>query len=189
MKKLLAAVITAALALTAFTAVCSAAPSPEKNEGVIASVTAKDKDNANVEVEVKNVSNDTAAFDSVIKDLQKDNSKLKVSDHKEISVKNNASANFPVTVEFKVTGVKDGTKAYILLKKADGTVTKLETTVSAGLVKGVFAEFGEFVLLTDVDNAGSGTSPKTGDVATTAMLAMLVLSAGAAFVSVKKIRA
>lgn len=189
MKKLLAAVITAALALTAFTAVCSAAPSHEKNEGVIASVTAKDKDNANVEVEVKNVSNDTAAFDSVIKDLQKDNSKLKVSDHKEISVKNNASANFPVTVEFKVTGVKDGTKAYILLKKADGTVTKLETTVSAGLVKGVFAEFGEFVLLTDVDNAGSGTSPKTGDVATTAMLAMLVLSAGAAFVSVKKIRA
>ena len=57
------------------------------------------------------------------------------------------------------------------------------------MVKGVFAEFGEFVLLTDVDNAGSGTSPKTGDVATTAMLAMLVLSAGAAFVSVKKIKA
>ena len=170
MKKLLAAVITAALALTAFTAVCSAAPSPEKNEGIIVSATAKDKDNATVEVELKNVSNDTAAFDSVIKDLQKDNSKLKVSDHKEISVKNNASANFPVTVEFKVNGVKDGTKAYILLKS-------------------VFAEFGEFVLLTDVDNAGSGTSPKTGDVATTAMLAMLVLSAGAAFVSVKKIKA
>ena len=189
MKKLLAAVITVALALTAFTAVCSAAPSPEKNEGIIVSATAKDKDNATVDVELKNVSNDTTAFDSVIKDLQKDNSKLKVSDHKEISAKNNASANFPVTVEFKVNGVKDGTKAYILLKKADGTVTKLETTVSAGLVKGVFAEFGEFVLLTDVDNAGSGTSPKTGDVATTAMLAMLVLSAGAAFVSVKKIKA
>ena len=85
-------------------------------------------------------------------------------------------------------GFPDDTDIHFI-GKADGTVAKVETTVSAGLVKGVFAEFGEFVLLTDVDNAGSGTSPKTGDVATTAMLAMLVLSAGAAFVSVKKIKA
>ena len=58
------------------------------------------------------------------------------------------------------------------------------------MVKGVFAEFGEIVLLTDVAaSEATGTSPKTGDTSTPIALAVLALSVGAAVVSVKKIKA
>ncbi|MBQ2286077.1 MAG: LPXTG cell wall anchor domain-containing protein [Clostridia bacterium] len=190
MKKLLATVITLALALTAFTATVSAAPSPEKEQGTVTVATAKDADNNDVSIKLESATGSTVAFDSMIADLQKENKDLKVTDHKIISAENNSAVKFPVTVEFKVPGVKDNTKAVMLLKKADGTVVKIEATVLNGVVKGVFAEFGEIVLLTDVAaSEATGTSPKTGDTSTPIALAVLALSVGAAVVSVKKIKA
>lgn len=189
MKKLLATVITLALALTAFVATVSAAPSPEKEQGTITAATAKDADNNDVSIKVQSATGNTAAFDSVIAELQKENKDLKIADHKVIGA-DNGTVKFPATVEFKVPGVKDNTKAVLLLKKADGTVVKIETTVLNGIVKGVFAEFGEVVLLTDIAaSEPSGTSPKTGDTSSPIALAVLALSVGAAVVSVKKIKA
>lgn len=190
MKKLLATVITLALALTAFAATVSAAPSPEKEQGTVKTVTAKDADNKDISIKLENATGNTAAFDSVITDLQKENKNLKVADHKIIGAADSSTVKFPVTVEFSVPGVKDSTKAVLLLKKADGTVVKIETTVLNGIVKGVFAEFGEVVLLTDVAaSEPNGTSPKTGDTSSPIALAVLALSVGAAVVSVKKIKA
>lgn len=191
MKKILATVITLALAITAFAATVSAAPSPEKEQGTVTTVTAKDADNKDVSIKLENATGTTAVFDSMISELQKENANLKVSDHKIISAADSTAVKFPITVEFSVPGVKDNTKAVLLLKKADGTVVKVEATVLNGIVKGVFAEFGEVVLLTDVAAASTatGTSPKTGDTSAPIALAVLALSLGTAFVSVKKIKA
>lgn len=190
MKKLLATVITLALALTAFVATVSAAPSPEKEQGTVTTVTAKDAGNKDISIKLENATGNTAAFDGVITDLQKENKNLKVADHKIISAADSSTVKFPVTVEFSVPGVKENTKAILLLKKADGTVVKIETTVLNGIVKGAFAEFGEVILLTDVAaSEPNGTSPKTGDTSSPIALAVLALSVGAAVVSVKKIKA
>lgn len=191
MKKILATVITLALAITAFAATVSAAPSPEKEQGTVTTATAKDADNKDVSIKLENATGTTVVFDSMISELQKENANLKVSDHKIISAADSTAVKFPITVEFSVPGVKDNTKAVLLLKKTDGTVVKVEATVLNGIVKGVFAEFGEVVLLTDVAAASTatGTSPKTGDTSAPIALAVLALSLGTAFVSVKKIKA
>ena len=197
MKKVLAFLLTAILAVTAITAV-AATPSPEKLSGVIVSVSAKDTAGKSFNVLVKNTSTDQKVYTDAFEALKKESgADLKIVDNKAIVLEGAASIDSPLTVEFTVPGVKATSKVYILFKNSAGEIVKLAATAGDGKVTATFTELGEFVLVTDAETvteitaaAGKGetTSDKTADNATPIVFAILAVSAVAALVSVKKIR-
>ena len=203
MKKVLAFLLTAILAVTALTA--AAAPSPEKLSGVIISVSAKDNAGKMVSVKINSPKAEISAFDNAFTELKKEaGSDIKTVDHKQIVVEGDASEAAPVTVELSVPGVKASSKAYVLIKNSAGNIVKLAATVAEGKVTIKLTESGEFdfVLVTDAQTVASITeaqattegseeetkSPQTSDNATPVMVALFAAAALAAFVSVKKIR-
>lgn len=210
MKKVLAFLLTAIFAVTAFTA-AAATPSPEKLSGVIVSVSAKDNVGKSFNVAVKPTAVDQAVYTDAFENLKKETgTDLKIVDQKKLVLEGDATIDSPLTVELSVPGVKASSKVYILFKNAAGEVVKLAATAGDGKVIATFTELGEFVLVTDtqtvsdITNAstpstpsastdGDGAkeeekSPQTGDNATPIAIALLAVSVVAAVVSVKKIR-
>ena len=146
MKKVLAFLLTAMLAVTALTA--TAAPSPEKSSGVIVSVSAKDTAGKSYNVEVKPSTVDQSVYNDAFAAFKQENgSDFKIVDQKKLE--GNVSAGSPLTVELSVPGVKATSKVYILLKKSNGEIVKLDATAGTGKVTATFTELGEFVLITD----------------------------------------
>lgn len=193
MKKVLAFLLTAMLAVTALTA--TAAPSPEKSSGVIVSVSAKDTAGKSYNVEVKPSTVDQSVYNDAFAAFKQENgSDFKIVDQKKLE--GNISAGSPLTVELSVPGVKATSKVYILLKKSNGEVVKLDATAGTGKVTATFTELGEFVLITDAQTdadiiaaAKDDTkSPQTSDNATPVMVALFAVAAVLGVVSVKKIR-
>lgn len=208
MKKVLAFLLTAILAVTAFTA-AAATPSPEKLSGVIVSVSAKNNTGKSFNVSVKPAEVEQTVYTSAFEDLKKEaGTELKIVDQKKLVLEGGATIDSPLTVELSVPGVKASSKVYILFKNAAGEVVKLAATAGDGKVTATFTEIGEFVLVTDaqtvsdITNASTPSapststdgakeeekSPQTGDNATPIAIALLAVSAVAAVVSVKKIR-
>ena len=193
MKKVLAFLLTAMLAVTALTA--TAAPSPEKSSGVIVSVSAKDTAGKSYNVEVKPSTVDQSVYNDAFAAFKQENgSDFKIVDQKKLE--GNVSAGSPLTVELSVPGVKATSKVYILLKKSNGEIVKLDATAGTGKVTATFTELGEFVLITDaqtdadiIEAAKDDTkSPQTSDNATPVMVALFAVAAVLGVVSVKKIR-
>lgn len=193
MKKVLAFLLTAMLAVTALTA--TAAPSPEKSSGVIVSVSAKDTAGKSYNVEVKPSTVDQSVYNDAFAAFKQENgSDFKIVDQKKLE--GNISAGSPLTVELSVPGVKATSKVYILLKKSNGEIVKLDATAGTGKVTATFTELGEFVLITDAQTdadiiaaAKDDTkSPQTSDNATPVMVALFAVAAVLGVVSVKKIR-
>ena len=193
MKKVLAFLLTAMLAVTALTA--TAAPSPEKSSGVIVSVSAKDTAGKSYNVEVKPSTVDQSVYNDAFAAFKQENgSDFKIVDQKKLE--GNVSAGSPLTVELSVPGVKATSKVYILLKKSNGEIVKLDATAGTGKVTATFTELGEFVLITDAQTdadiiaaAKDDTeSPQTSDNATPVMVALFAVAAVLGVVSVKKIR-
>lgn len=193
MKKVLAFLLTAMLAVTALTA--TAAPSPEKSSGVIVSVSAKDTAGKSYNVEVKPSTVDQSVYNDAFAAFKQENgSDFKIVDQKKLE--GNISAGSPLTVELSVPGVKATSKVYILLKKSNGEIVKLDATAGTGKVTATFTELGEFVLITDaqtdadiIEAAKDDTkSPQTSDNATPVMVALFAVAAVLGVVSVKKIR-
>lgn len=206
MKKVLAFLLTAILAVTALTA--AAAPSPEKLSGVIVSVSAKDNAGKSVSVKINLPKAEESVFDDALTALKQEaGNDVKIVDQKQIVVEGDASEAAPVTVELSVPGVKASSKVYVLLKNSAGKVVKLAATVTEGKVTVKLTESGEFdfVLVTDAQTVTSITeaqgttsttegskeetkSPQTSDNATPVMVALFAVAALAGIVSVKKIR-
>ena len=193
MKKVLAFLLTAILAVTALTA--TAAPSPEKSSGVIVSVSAKDTAGKSYNVEVKPSTVDQSVYNDAFAAFKQENgSDFKIVDQKKLE--GNICAGSPLTGELSVPGVKATSKVYILLKKSNGEIVKLDATAGTGKVTATFTELGEFVLITDAQTdadiiaaAKDDTkSPQTSDNATPVMVALFAVAAVLGVVSVKKIR-
>lgn len=199
MKKILAFVFTAALAVTTFaTAAFAADSSPEKPEGVITAVTAVDKDGNKVEIELAEPSGSVSDFDSALAELkQTAGDDLKVIDFKAIRARSGESLNFPLDVEFRIPGIKATSNGYILFKDNAGDIEQLDAVMGDGTVKVTVKEEGEFVFVadsgtvTDIGSAGSGevTSPVTGDNTLPVMSVMLLAACAAGAFAVKKIKA
>ena len=184
MKKVFSIVLTLALAVTAFATVASAADSPEKVTGIITAVSS-----SGATVSVKNTTTADSVFDEALNALKKDNSALKIVDKKTLSVSGN-NVTYPLSVDFTVSGLNASGKVYLLVKKADGTVATVEATVNGNKLTAAVPAAGEIALVAATSGSTStGTSPKTADTAAPIALAVLALCAGAAFVSVKKIKA
>lgn len=194
MKKVLAVLLTAILAFTALT-VAAENPSPEKNTGVITSVTGKDKNGSTVELAVEPTQIQQTVYTKAMDDLKKEvgDNNLKIVDQKQLVLKSGKNPTFPVTVEFKVPGVKPTSKVYILFSPAaTNDVIKLDATAGTNKVTATFNQLGEFVIVTDAktvsDIEEAGKSHQTSDKATPVVFALFAVAALAAVVSVKKIR-
>ena len=126
MKKVLAFLLTAILAFTALT-VAAESPSPEKNTGVITSVTAKDKSGSTIELSVEPTKIQQTVYTKALDDLKKEvgDNNLKIVDQKQLVLKTGENPTFPVTVELKVPGVKPTSKVYILFSPAATQTTGL----------------------------------------------------------------
>lgn len=195
MKKVLAFLLTAIMAVTAFTAV-AATPSPEKLSGVIVSASAKDSAGKGFKVAIKPTAVAESVYNNALTELKtSEGTDLKIVDQKQIVLEGSGNPTFPMTVELSVPGVKTSSKVFVLFKNNAGEVTKLAATAGNGKVTATFNELGEFVLVTDAQTVTDITaakddtkSPQTSDTATPIVFALLAVSAIAAVVSVKKIR-
>lgn len=195
MKKVLAFLLTAIMAVTAFTAV-AATPSPEKLSGVIVSASAKDSAGKGFKVAIKPTAVAESVYNNALTELKtSEGTDLKIVDQKQIVLESSGNPTFPMTVELSVPGVKTSSKVFVLFKNNAGEVTKLAATAGNGKVTATFNELGEFVLVTDAQTVTDITaakddtkSPQTSDTATPIVFALLAVSAIAAVVSVKKIR-
>ena len=199
MKKILAFVFTVALAVTAFaTTALAADDSPQKPEGVITAVTAVDADGNRVDIELAEPSGSVSDFDSALAELkQTTGNDLKIIDFKAIRARAGVPMNFPIDVEFKISGIKASSKGYILFKDKSGDIEKLDAVMGDGTVKVTVKEEGEFVFVadsgtvTDIGSAGSGdvTSPVTGDNTLPVMSVMIIAAGAVGIFAVKKIKA
>lgn len=195
MKKVLAFLLTAIMAVTAFTAV-AATPSPEKLSGVIVSASAKDSAGKGFKVAIKPTAVAELVYNNALTELKtSEGTDLKIVDQKQIVLEGSGNPTFPMTVELSVPGVKTSSKVFVLFKNNAGEVVKLAATAGNGKVTATFNELGEFVLVTDAQTVTDITaakddtkSPQTSDTATPIVFALLAVSAIAAVVSVKKIR-
>ena len=107
MKKVLAVLLTAILAVSALT-VAATSVSPEKSSGVIVSVSGKDADGNVLKLAVESTkigqSTYTKALDNLKKEVGDDN--LKIVDQKQLVFKEGKDPKFPLTVDLSVPGVK-----------------------------------------------------------------------------------
>lgn len=196
MKKTLALLLTIILTFTCFTIAASAANSPEI-DGVVTSATAVDAQNKKSDIKLEKLSGGIqSGFTTALGSLKTETSKdLKIVDQRKLVVSGNPT--FPVTVTFNVLGVNANSTGYILIKKADGTVEKVQATMGKGTMTVKFDSAVEFAVVVDADTAAAivaankeGTSDKTSDNnAASVALLLVFVSVLAAGYSIKKIRA
>lgn len=198
MKKTLAILLTVVMAFTCLSTFASAATDSPEAKGVIASATAKDKDNKEVKITISPAKS-TVDFSSSLAILKTDANKndLKVVDQREVTAP--AGTVFPITITFNVIGVTSNSVAYFLHKKADGTVEQIKAITGKDTMTGTFNSLSPVALVVDNSTAAAvevaattsdATSPKTAsDVATPIAMALVCACAVIAGISVKKIKA
>ena len=140
MKKVLAVLLTAILAVSALT-VAATSVSPEKSSGVIVSVSGKDADGNALKLAVESTkieqSTYTKALDNLKKEVGDDN--LKIVDQKQLVLKEGSNPKFPLTVELNVPGVKPTSKVYVLFKAFENQAEGLSNAAADGEVIGLSA--------------------------------------------------
>ena len=138
MKKVLAFLLTAIFAVTAFTAVAET-PSPEKSSGVIVSVSGKDADGSSLKLAVESTkiaqTTYTQALDNLKKEVGDDN--LKIVDQKRLVLKEGKDPKFPLTVDLNVPGVKPTSKVFVLFKADANQAEGLSNAAADGEVIGL----------------------------------------------------
>ena len=206
MKKCLVVLMVLVLAMGAFSLCAFAEDSPEG--GLISeTATGVDANGNNVQVKIVDaVSKDITPFEKEFNKIKKKNGSMEILDHVDIEAVGDVSLlTFPITLTIPVSGATVGTKGYFLLKKADGTIVKIEATMGNGTATATFPELGEVVFVSDMrskssdigepDNGkkgdesgkkGSKTSDKTGDN-TVPFVAVIMISSLALGVSAKKL--
>lgn len=201
MKKRVMALICAAL-LVGSMSMTAFATNPSVQAGIVTGIDkVVDKDNATVasgKIVVETITDDHEHDDerdyikdeaNMKKELERLNAYeagMKVLDVKNVKVEGDASAvKFPVTITFKVNGIKAGDKV-ILLHYVDEKTgwEKLDTTTGEGTVTATFNSFSPVAFIKVAD----AESPKTGEpmMAMVAIAAIVIGAAGVVVTSKKR---
>ena len=141
MKKVLAVLLTAILAVSALT-VAATSVSPEKSSGVIVSVTGEDADGSALELAVEPTKIDQDVYTNALENLKKEvnDDNLKIVDQKQLVFKEGKDPKFPLTVDLSVPGVKPTSKVYVLFKAFENQAEGLSATAADGEVIGLSAK-------------------------------------------------
>ena len=158
MKKCLVVLMVFVLAVAAFSTVVSAAPSPE---GGMISETATGVDSNGNPVHIKIVDakeRPVTPFEPEFNKLKSKDGSLDILSHVELIADGDVSQiKFPIKINIPVSGATAGSKGYFLLRKADGTVVKLDATMGDGVATATFPELGEVVFVSDMNAEDIGT--------------------------------
>lgn len=140
MKKVLAVLLTAILAVTALTAVAET-PSPEKLSGVIVSVSGKDANGDALKLAVEPTKIEQTAYTKALDNLKKEvgDDSLKIVDQKQLVLKEGTDPKFPLTVDLNVPGIKPTSKVYVLFKADENKAEGLSNKAADGEVIGLSA--------------------------------------------------
>lgn len=205
MKKLVAvlcaAVMTVGMAVNVF-----AAPSPSVSGVVTAVESAKDADGNAVDIKMETVSEAEAEqhfteeekaavaeikeskekFEAIAKEALGDKFKegMELVDIRNLYVPEGANVTFPLTITVKVTGVTE-TSTVAVLHYTNGAWEDVKATAGNGTVTFTVNSLSPFAFIVDANtakNAGSTTSPATGEANTMVWVAIVAVAAAAGMV-------
>ena len=205
MKKLVAvlcaAVMTAGMAVNVF-----AAPSPSVSGVVTAVESAKDADGNAVDIKIETVSEaeadqhfteeeKTAAaeikeskekFEAIAKEALGDKFEegMELVDIRNLYVPEGANVTFPLTITVKVTGVTEASKVAVLYY-TNGKWEAVNAVAGNGTITFTVNSLSPFAFIVDANtakNAGSITSPATGEANTMVWVAIVAVAAAAGMV-------
>ncbi len=204
MKKLVAvlcaAVMTVGMAVNVF-----AAPSPSVSGTVTAIESATDANGNAVEIKIETVSEAEAEqhfteeektavadvkenFETIAKKVlgEKFEDGMKLVDIRNLYVPEGANVTFPLTLTVKVTGVtKDSTVAVLHYNAETKTWEDVNATAGDGTITFTVNSLSPFAFIVDANtakNAGSTTSPATGEANTMTWVAIVAVAAAAGMV-------
>jgi len=204
MKKLVAvlcaAVMTVGMAVNVF-----AAPSPSVSGTVTAIESATDVNGNAVEIKIETVSEAEAEqhfteeektavadvkenFETIAKKVlgEKFEDGMKLVDIRNLYVPEGANVTFPLTLTVKVTGVtKDSTVAVLHYNAETKTWEDVNATAGDGTITFTVNSLSPFAFIVDANtakNAGSTTSPATGEANTMTWVAIVAVAAAAGMV-------
>ena len=204
MKKLVAvlcaAVMTVGMAVNVF-----AAPSPSVSGTVTAIESATDANGNAVEIKIETVSEAEAEqhfteeektavadvkenFETIAKKVlgEKFEDGMKLVDIRNLYVPEGANVTFPLTLTVKVTGVtKDSTVAVLHDNAETKTWEDVNATAGDGTITFTVNSLSPFAFIVDANtakNAGSTTSPATGEANTMTWVAIVAVAAVAGMV-------
>lgn len=204
MKKLVAvlcaAVMTVGMAVNVF-----AAPSPSVSGTVTAIESATDANGNAVEIKIETVSEAEAEqhfteeektavadvkenFETIAKKVlgEKFEDGMKLVDIRNLYVPEGANVTFPLTLTVKVTGVtKDSTVAVLHYNAETKTWEDVNATAGDGTITFTVNSLSPFAFIVDANtakNAGSTTSPATGEANTMTWVAIAAVAAVAGMV-------
>lgn len=203
MKKLVAvlcaAVMTVGMAVNVF-----AAPSPSVSGTVTAIESATDANGNAVEIKIETVSEAEAEhfteeektavadvkenFETIAKKVlgEKFEDGMKLVDIRNLYVPEGANVTFPLTLTVKVTGVtKDSTVAVLHYNAETKTWEDVNATAGDGTITFTVNSLSPFAFIVDANtakNAGSTTSPATGEANTMTWVAIVAVAAVAGMV-------
>ena len=142
MKKVLAVLLTAILAVSTMTVAATSVSSPEKSKGVIVSVSAKDANGSTLKLAVEPTKIEQTVYTNALESLQKEtgDENLKIVDQKQLVLKEGENPKFPLTVEMNVPGVKPTSKVYVLFKAFENQAEGLSNKAADGEVIGLSAK-------------------------------------------------
>ncbi len=205
MKKLVAvlcaAVMTVGMAVNVF-----AAPSPSVSGVVTAVESAKDADGNAVDIKMETVSEAEAEqhfteeekaavakikeskekFEAIAKEALGDKFEegMELVDIRNLYVPEGANVTFPLTITVKVTGVTE-TSTVAVLHYTNGAWEDVKATAGNGTVTFTVNSLSPFAFIVDANtakNAGSTTSPATGEANTMVWVAIVAVAAAAGMV-------
>lgn len=205
MKKLVAvlcaAVMTVGMAVNVF-----AAPSPSVSGVVTAVVSAKDADGNAVDIKIETVSEAEAdqhfteeektavaeikeskeKFEAIAKEALGDKFEegMELVDIRNLHVPEGANVTFPLTITVKVTGVTEASKVAVL-HYTNGKWEDVNAVAGNGTVTFTVNSLSPFAFIVDANtakNAGSTTSPATGEANTMVWVAIVAVAAAAGMV-------
>lgn len=204
MKKLVAvlcaAVMTVGMAVNVF-----AAPSPSVSGTVTAIESATDANGNAVEIKIETASEAEAEqrfteeektavadvkenFETIAKKVlgEKFEEGMKLVDIRNLYVPEGANVTFPLTLTVTVTGVtKDSTVAVLHYNAETKTWENVNATVGDGTITFTVNSLSPFAFIVDANtakNAGSTTSPATGEANTMTWVAIVAVAAAAGMV-------
>lgn len=205
MKKLVAvlcaAVMTVGMAVNVF-----AAPSPSVSGVVTAVESAKDADGNAVDIKIETVSEAEAdqhfteeektavaeikeskeKFEAIAKEALGDKFKegMELVDIRNLHIPEGANVTFPLTITVKVTGVTE-TSTVAVLHYTNGKWEDVNAVAGNGTVTFTVNSLSPFAFIVDANtakNAGSTTSPATGEANTMVWVAIVAVAAAAGMV-------
>lgn len=205
MKKLVAAlcaaVMTVGMAVNVF-----AAPSPSVSGVVTAVESAKDADGNAVDIKIETVSEAEAdqhfteeektavaeikeskeKFEAIAKEALGDKFEegMELVDIRNLHVPEGANVTFPLTITVKVTGVTEASKVAVL-HYTNGKWEDVNAVAGNGTVTFTVNSLSPFAFIVDANtakNAGSTTSPATGEANTMVWVAIVAVAAAAGMV-------